>query len=154
MRNERGFTIYVIIAALLAFVGMGVAIKVQSSRLAACNAGFEVFKAEVKAKGDAAAAEAARIDAENAKRKEKADAERKRLLSANADLAARLRDARAGRGYVPEAAPGSASPDRAAFNRAELDGALRRLDAGVSGLIAEGDAARLGLDSAREWAPR
>jgi len=38
MRNERGFTIYVILAALVAFVGMGVALKIQSARLKSAQA--------------------------------------------------------------------------------------------------------------------
>lgn len=152
--RQRGIMLYGALAALLAFAGVSAYAYVQSSRLASCKQEYARFQADVQAKGEAAAREAARIDAENARRKEKSDAERKRLLTINAGLADRLRDSRSGRGYVPEPAPGSASPDRAAFNRTELDAALRRLDAGVSGLIAEGDAARIGLDTAREWAQR
>ena len=92
MRQQRGFTLYIALAALLVFSGMAVALKVQSSRLASCKQEFAAFQAEVKAKGEAAQRESDRINSENAKRKEKSDAERKRLIIANNGLADRLRD--------------------------------------------------------------
>lgn len=84
--------------------------------------------------------------------KEKADEDLKASRADAASLARRLRNARAASSYLPPASPGSASPSRAAFDRAELERAIQRLDAGVSGLIEEGDQARVGLDSAKRWA--
>ena len=40
----------------------------------------------------------------------------------------------------------------ACFDRAELEQALRRFDEGVTGIIGEGDADAVGLNSVREWA--
>ena len=153
MKNQqRGFTLYIVLAALLAFAGMGIALKLQSSRLASCKAEFVAFQADVRAKGEAAIAEAKRIDAENKAKKEKIDRENRKLRADNVRIAGELRQYRASRSYVPEAAPGARNPDRASFDRAELESAIQRLDAGVSGIVAEGDAARIDLNAAREWA--
>lgn len=84
------------------------------------------------------------------KLKEKVDAENKMLRDNNAVLSKRLLDARSSSGYLPAPAPGSASANRISFDRAELDGAIRRLDAGVQGLIDEGDTARINLDTAKK----
>ena len=54
--------------------------------------------------------------------------------------------------FVAAAPAGSRSPGLACFDRAELEQALRRLDAGISGLIDEGDAGAVGLNVARSWA--
>ena len=83
--------------------------------------------------------------------KEKTDAEAKKLRADNAVLSRRLRDERARAGFVPPATAGARHPDRAAFDRAELERALQRLDDGVSAVVAEGDQARIGLDAARAW---
>lgn len=78
-------------------------------------------------------------------------------LRADAD---RLRNARARAIDLPAAGPvaGGAAvcPDRpegiACFDRGELLGAIRRLDAGVHGIAAEGDEVALKLTLARDWA--
>lgn len=152
MRQQRGFTLYIALAALLAFAGMAVALKVQSSRLEACKLEYASFQEQVRAKGVAAQKEAKRIETENNAKKEKIDRENKRLRADNVRIAGELRDARSRGRFVPEAAPGARNPERATFDRAELESAIQRLDAGVSGIVAEGDAARIDLDSARQWA--
>jgi hypothetical protein len=149
--NQRGFTLYIVIAAILVFGGMSVALKVQTSRLDACKQEFGAFRAEVKAKGEAAQRESARIDAENAKRKEKSDAERKRLLVVNAELAGKLRD-NAGRSSLPEPTGSAGSPETACFRRADLDAAIREFTVSVSGIVTQGDSAVTDLDLARRWA--
>ena len=53
---------------------------------------------------------------------------------------------------VAAAPAGSRSVDLACFDRAELEQALQRFDDGISGLIAEGDADAVGLNTARAWA--
>lgn len=140
------------IAAGAVIIALGVAVKVQSSRLESCKTAAEAFKAQVKAEGEAAAKEAARINLANQKAKEQADAKTKQLLADNAVLGKRLRDARASGGYVPPAPAGTRSPDRACFDRAELERAIGALDAGVQSLVGQGDEARLRLSTAAEWA--
>lgn len=150
-KQQRGFTLYIALAALLAFAGMGIALKVQSSRLASCKQEYADFKADVKAKGDAAQREADRINQENAKRKEKSDAERKRLIIANNGLADRLRD-NAARSSLPETSGTAGIPETACFKRAELDAAIRGFTLSVSGIVTQGDAAVTDLDNAKQWA--
>ena len=151
MRQQRGFTLYIALAALLVFSGMAVALKVQSSRLASCKQEFAAFQAEVKAKGEAAQRESDRINSENAKRKEKSDAERKRLIIANNGLADRLRD-NAARSSLPEASGTAGSPETACFRRADLDAAIREFTLSVSGIVTQGDSAVTDLDNAKKWA--
>jgi hypothetical protein len=71
------------------------------------------------------------------------------LLSADAN---RMLNARSISDYVPAAPANSRSPETACFDRRQLEQALRRLDAGVSGLVGEGDETRLKLDTAIRWA--
>jgi DNA-binding helix-hairpin-helix protein with protein kinase domain len=149
--RQRGFTLYIVLAALLAFSGMAVALKVQSSRLEACKQEFATFKADVQAKGEAAQREAAVKNAENAKRKEKSDAERKRLIAANTNLADRLRD-NAARSSLPEISGTAGVAETACFRRTDLDAAIRKFTAGTAGIAAAGDAALADLDNARRWA--
>lgn len=111
-----------------------------------------VFRSEVERAGKEAKAEADKREADDKKAKEKADEENKRMSDNVAALNLKLRNERAARSYVPAAAPGARRPDVAPFDRAELERAIQRLDGGVSGLIAEGDQARVGLDTARKWA--
>lgn len=145
------FTAYIAIGASAVILGLSIAVKVQSSRLASCKAEFAAFQADVKAKGEAAKKEADRINAENARKKEKSDAERKRLLTINAGLADRLRD-NAGRSSLPPTTSDTGSPETACFRRADLDAAIQRFTLGVSGIVTQGDSAVTDLDLARRWA--
>lgn len=145
------FTAYIAIGASAVILGLSVAVKVQSSRLASCKAEFAAFQADVQAKGEAAQREADRINADNAKRKEKSDAERKRLIIANADLADRLRD-NASRSSLPEASGTAGSPETACFRRADLDAAIQRFTTGIAGIVTQGDSAVTDLDLAKRWA--
>jgi Tfp pilus assembly protein PilX len=149
--RQRGFTLYIVLAALLAFSGMAVALKVQSSRLEACKQEFATFKADVQAKGEAAQREASVKNAENAKRKEKSDAERKRLIAANNGLADRLRD-NSNASSLPPTSGTAGIPETACFRRADLDAAIRKFTAGTAGIVTAGDAAVTDLDNARRWA--
>jgi len=150
-KQQRGFTLYIALAALLAFAGVSAYAYVQTQRLASCKAEFAAFQADVKAKGEAAQRESDRINAENAKRKEKSDAERKRLLTINAGLADRLRD-NAARSSLPETAGNTGIPETACFRRADLDAAIQRFTTGIAGIVTQGDAAVTDLDNARRWA--
>lgn len=155
MRSERGFVLgiaaYAAIGAFVVISGMGIALKVQSSRLASCKQEFAAFQAQVKALGDAAEAEAKRIEAENKAKKDKYDKQINSLRAANAALNRRLRDS-AGQSSLPAPAPGSASPDRACFDRGILDDAIRAFTAGTAAIATEGQSAVDSLNNAREWA--
>lgn len=125
---------------------------VQGWRLDAAKAKFATFQAQVKALGDVAVAEAKATELADIERKWRIDNENSKLRIDVAALANRLRDARASGGILPAPAPGAASPDRIAFDRPNLERTLQQLDAGVSAIVAEGDAAVTDLDSARKWA--
>jgi len=147
------FTAWIAIGASVAIIGLSVAVKVQSSRLEACKLEYASFQEQVRAKGVAAKKEADRIDQENAKRKEKSDAERKRMVIANADLARRLRDS-ASESSLPRPAADTGIPETACFKRADLDAAIRGFTLSVSGIVTQGDAAVTDLDKAKRWAER
>ena len=86
------------------------------------------------------------------KAKEEADAQRTKETAALQRTIKRLRDANSGPSLVPTAASCAGSTEVAAFQRAELDRALREFTAGVQELVAEGEQAVIDLDSAKGWA--
>lgn len=158
--RSRGFIAlplgaYAAIGAAVVIAGLGIAVKVQTSRLEAVKTEYAGFVAQVKALGDAQNAKAAAEDKVNKERKEKADAENKKLRSDLAglyDAYGRLREQRARGGELPSAPAGSRRPDLACFDRAELARAMGGLEEGVLRLTRQGDEARLDLDTAKEWA--
>lgn len=158
--NQRGFIQlpmlgWAAVAAGVVIAGLGIALKVQSARLESCQSEYATFKAEVKALGEAAIKAAKQREADDKKRKEAADAENakvRRDMAGVYDAYKRLRDQRAASGFVPAAAPGAVRPDRACFNRAELERTLGVIDAGGAGIAKEGDDARVDLDTAKRWA--
>lgn len=83
--------------------------------------------------------------------KEKTDAQisgdRTRIRS----LGRELLDARSRSGYLPAPTGSTTNPDRACFDRAELERAFQQLDAGVQGLLGEGDEARAVINRLKEW---
>jgi len=151
--KRNGFISLPLIAWVSIFAGAAVLFgTVQTNRLKAVKSEYATFKADVKRLGDEAEKRAKEQIAKDRQAKERADAQNKRLRSANDALAASLRESRSRSGFVPAAAPGARSPERATFDRPLLERAIQQLDAGVSGLIAEGDQARIALDTAKEWA--
>ena len=158
--RSRGFIAlpiwgYAAIGAGLVIAGLGIALKVQTSRLDAVKAEYAGFVAQVKAIGEAAEKAAKLKEVEDKKRKETADAQltRSRMeLAALGDAYRSLREQRARSGFLSPAAPGASSPARVCFDRAELERTLERIDAVGAGIAAEGDQARIGLDSVKAWA--
>ena len=144
--------VYLAVAALLAVLATSLYIVHLRGSRDAIRAEYGTFVAKVRTDGEAAQKAAKAKESADRKRKDQADAENKRLRSTNAALARSLRDARSAGGYVPKPAPGAASPDRACFDRAGLERAIRQLDEGVSRLIEQGDQAVTDLDTAKEWA--
>ena len=141
---------YAAVAALV--VGLGVAVKVQTSRLEAVKTEYTKFKVEVEVLGEAAQKAADAQKASDKLRKEKADAYNKKVVADLNITVKRLRDERAGSSLLPPAPAGSRSPEIAAFNRAELDGALSSFVERTANLIAEGNKATVELDTAKAWA--
>lgn len=139
--------------------GAGPAWYVQGLRVTAAKSErdkvqskYDGFVATTKAQGEAAKKEAEAEAKADRQLKESSDREyQTAIASLRADVK-RMRDDRARASFVPAAPAGSRSPDLACFDRADLDGALRRLDAGISGLIGEGDADAVGLNVGRRWA--
>jgi hypothetical protein len=124
----------------------------QTHRLRATKAEYSAFVAEVQAKGQAAEKAAQETIKRDKQAKETTDAQNLKLRSANAALAASLRQSRATSGILSAAPTGSSRPDLACYDRAFLERSLQRFDAGTSGLVGEGDAYRIDLDGARDWA--
>jgi len=155
MKNQRGFTLYLVLGALLVMGAMGFALKVQSSRLASSKAetaavqvAYDSFVAKTKALGDAAELKARAQEKERAaltKKTEKEHATRTQSLTtqlANAVAAARVRDKpNAGSGGVPNLSSAASSiscPDR----QADIAGRLERLEVGIlERLVGRGNAA-------------
>ena len=124
------------------------------ARLKAVQAEFKGFKAQVAAEGKVAQKRANKQAADDKQRKEKADAEQKRVVSLLNQRVASLRhDADSRSSYrLPAAPAGTARPDLACFDRAELTGSVGILEEGVPRITQQGDEARLDLDTAKAWA--
>jgi hypothetical protein len=109
------------------------------------------FKAAVTALGQEQERRAAEVGARNKAFKEKVDAEHVKLRADYTLLAGRLRDARARSSLVPAAGPDARRPETIPFDRTELDRALRAYEAEVTGLLEEGDKARIDLDTVKRY---
>ena len=140
---------------LVAFLAGGSAAwTVQGWRLDAVQSRFDGFVAVVKAQGEAAVKLKLAQEKQDKLNKEQTDAETKFTLDRLRADNKRLRDARASSGFVPGAASTAGSLDRACFDRAQLESAIRVLDSEVSGLVEQGSEAVVKLDAARGWALR
>jgi hypothetical protein len=145
LTNWQGYAVYLAIGAALLLTGY---IKGCTDERVKSVA----FQAKVEALGEEAKKRVKEQEAKDKLKKEQADRENQVSSKRIADLSRQLRESRSAKRYVPPAAPGSASPDRATFDRAELESAIRRLDAEVSGIAAQGDQAVTDLNTARKWA--
>ena len=113
---------------------------------------YNTFVSKTEEAGKAADAKARAIEAAHKLSKEKADAAHKSTLSEYRDYVGRVRLSRARSSFLPSAPADAGSPESIAFDRAELDGAIRSLDTGVQSLIEQGDEKRIALDAAIKWA--
>ena len=159
MNRQRGFLLYVGIAALVAIAGLTIALKVTQSRLEAVKQEYAGFVVQVKAAGEVAQAKAKAKEAVDKQLKDKIDHENKTLRANLADSANRLRHASTGGGRLPQvpSSPGGAATapiDTAELNRAlrEFFEGTRRLDREVAGLVITGAENAADLNSAKEWA--
>lgn len=145
-------SIWIALGAALLIAGLGVAVKVQTSRLEAVKQEYATFKAEVKVLGEAAQKAADVQKAADKLKKEKADAFSKREIAGLADTVKRLHDERARSSLLPPAPAGSRSPEIVSFDRTQLDGALSSFVEGAANLITEGNQAVVDLNAAKLWA--
>ena len=143
---------YGALAAGAVILVMGIALKVQGSRLEAVRNEYEAFKAQVRANGEAAEKAAKAKEAADKALKERIDNETNKLRTTAVNLSRQLRDSRAASGYLPPASATSASPDAITFDRAKLERAIQQLDDGVSQIVARGDQAVIDLNLSLKWA--
>lgn len=113
---------------------------------------YNTFVSKTEEAGKAADAKARAIEAAHKLSKEKADAAHKSTLSEYRDYVGRVRLSRARSSFLPSAPADAGSPESIAFDRAELDGAIRKFDTGAQSLIEQGDEKRIALDAAIKWA--
>ena len=123
---------------------------VQTKRLEACKAEFQVFKAEVERLGLEAKEKAKQVEAQDKFKKEKADEDLRKLRSLNDDLSKRVRD-NAGSSFVPSTGSVTGIPETACFNTEALDGAIKRFAERVTGITEQGQSAITDLDNAKRW---
>lgn len=125
------------------------------TRVVAIQAEFDKFKGGVAALGEKAKEEALRKELEDKQRKEKADEENRSTvdnLNARVSQLRRERDA-ARSSIVPPSPSGSKCPEgQACFDRAELERTLREHRQAVRGLVDEGSAVTVDLNTAKTWA--
>ena len=155
--NQRGFIQLPLMAwgaigAGAIILVLGVSLKIQSARLESCKAEYAAFVATTEALGKAAEKAAKDKEAKDKLAKETADAENARTTASLKSAIAKLRNERSRGRFLPPAATAAASPDRAAFDREELERAIRTLDSEVQGLVDEGSKAVTDLNSAKTWA--
>ncbi len=151
---QKGFIfpslyIYLGLGAVILLLGIG--LKVQSSRLESCKAEFQTFKSEVERLGLEAKEKAKKQEALDKLKKDKADAELRKLRSANAEFK-RLRDSDTSRRRLPPAPAETSRPDLSCFDRSELERAYGELVKEVRGIADEGTEATISLDAAKQWA--
>lgn len=117
------------------------------------EAKLQAFAESVRAEGIKAQAMADARIASDRQRKEASDASySKALIALGADLE-RMRNARSSANNLPSTPADSKCPDGwACFDRPQLEQAIRRFDAGVSGIVGEGDQIALRLETAIRWA--
>ena len=152
--GNPGALLWLLAAAFLIGLssGAGGAWWVQGLRLDAVQAKYDGFVATTKAEGEAAQKLADAKAAEDKRKKESSDHEYETTIASLRADVKRMRDDRTRGSFVPAAPAGSRNLGVACFDRAELEQAIRRLDAGVSGLVEQGDADAVGLNTARAWA--
>lgn len=136
-------------AIILATSGFG---WIQTKRLEALHTEYENFKVKIAALGEAAQKESDQKYFEAIKDKEEANAENAKAISNLNDSIAKLRAQRTGSNLVSSATPAAKRPDLACYDRLELTGALRSYEGEIEVFLAEGGAATVDLNTAKDWA--
>lgn len=157
MTNSRGFilptgmTLYIAIGAALVIAGLGVALKVQSSRLEAKTAQYDGFVAQVKAIGEVQETETKRVNEKYLEIVKEKDNENLIVKTKLAVVTKRLRDNNTSSSLVPTNPTSSRSPNLSCYDRIELDSALRSFTGGTEELIIEGQSSAIDLNTGKEW---
>jgi len=112
------------------------------------------FEAATEALGKAAQTAKATKEKQDKLNKEQTDAQIKRDLDRLRADNQRLRNERARIRFVPDTASAAGSPDRACFNRPQLESAIQLLDSEVQGIVEQGSEAVIKLDAVKVWAQR
>ncbi len=143
-----------VLGLLAAFGGWCYHKGVQSEKAAteAVKAEYGQFVKETQRLGAEATKHAKLQEAADKATKEKADAENKTERDRLTADIERLRKQRAGGSIVPTTASCPGSPQRAGFDRALLDAALRDFIAETEAIAIEGGRATVDLNSAKHWA--
>ena len=155
--KARGFifpgmtTIYGAIGAIIVIAGLGEALKVQTHRLALSEAAYDSFVAQTKALGDVQNEKVKAADQLHASIVKEKDHENSALHDKLSTTSKRVRDTNTRGSLVPQNPAGSASPNLACFDRAELDSALREFSRATSELAIEGESATIDLDTGKKW---
>lgn len=136
--------------------GGSVAWEVQSWRLDALQARFDLFVSQTEALEKAAQIKADETKKSDQLKKEQADRENIRIHAADAATIKRLRDQNSSRSILPPAPAGSSRPDLICLDRVEYlreDGnATEKLFSGARSLSDEGTANTIDLNTAKNWA--
>ena len=147
------------LAGMALIAALGIALKVQTSRLDSVKAEYAAFTAKVEVIGEQAAKAAKTRELEDLATKKRADdenAKTKRDLAGVYDAYRSLRAQRAGGSLLPAAPASAASADRACFDRAALDLGLAKADGllqeGAIRILQRGDQAIVDLNTAKGWA--
>lgn len=141
-------TLYIALGAALIIAGLGIALKVQTNRLA----DKEALIASMKAIGEAQEAKTRKTIEENTKLVKEKNDENATLHAKLGLTAKRLRDANSSRSIVPPATPAASRPELACFDRTELNGALREFTRGLDELIIACESRTIDLNTAKTWA--
>lgn len=158
--------LWLAVGAGVLVLALGAGVKIQTSRLEACKTSAAAFVASVKAQGELAAKEAARVDLANRKAMEVANGE---YAKVKGDLAStyaayrKLRNDNTARRTLPEAPRVAGNADRTCYRSADVIRAVDAFEAGLSesfGILEtgipqiteQGDSARVRLIGAMKWA--
>ena len=149
--RQRGFVPSPLLIASIVILILGAGLAIQTKRVESCKADYARFVAEVKTIGVEAEKKAKAQEAIDLKAKEKSDAQAKSDRTRIAMLSKRLRDANSRSSTVSQLPLTTNRPDLSAFDRAELDRAIRDYQSEILGLIEKGAEAIVDLDVAKEW---
>lgn len=145
------------IAVIVVILGLGIALKVQTARLASVKQEYAGFKASVKAIGDQALAARKAKEASDKQLKARLDDENKTLRNNLAATGKRLRDY-AGSGSMPQFPASTGSADEATINLTIANRALREyfaaeriLEVETARILVEGAQGIIDLDAGKKW---
>ena len=113
---------------------------------------YDLFVAKVTADGEQAEAKAVAKEDANKLAKENADHENQVAISNLNATIGKLRAQHSGGSFLPPAASGSLRPDLACFDRTAYLAAFGEFVTEARGLVDEGAAATVDLDTAKLWA--